>query len=46
MRATTDIVLKEPACVQRPEDAQHAQLWSGAEDVVNDTLNKKIKKEL
>ncbi len=39
MWATKDIVLKEPVCVQRPEDAQHVQLWSGVEDVINDTLN-------
>lgn len=37
--ATADIVLHEPVCVQGPQDAQHAELWPGVEDVVNDTLN-------
>lgn len=37
--ATTYIVLHEPGFVQGPQDAQHAELWPGVEDVVNDTLN-------
>lgn len=45
VRAAGDIVLYEPMVVQRAEDAQHVELRLRVENIVNDTLEWKKKRE-